>query len=227
MVKTTTSVDLQRLQKMPEKKKHIVCGYIREMSSSSEYETPITISELCLLFYTFEYDEWDKKWIGTTMNLDDDKRIITLNKNGGFSTSFLSRIAEYGYHEWKFRIISCEPWGGYLRIGIWGLQNQNDKPPNNTFFTNNQDRRNKYYAFDITQGTKYQYNHIFGNSLKYGIKCNKKDMIIDMILNFHTSSLKFKIDGIDHGKSHTIQPGQYRACVCMFNPGDSVQLLTQ
>lgn len=221
-----TTVDLSRLQRMPQKKRYTVCGFVRnEMAASSEYEIPSTIFDLCLLFYIFENDKWDLNNIGSKMEISDDKTIITTTESGGFSTTFLERIMEYGIHEWKFKIIECQRWAGYVVIGIWRLNKENDIPPTDTFFTDKNRFTNKFYSFDITQGSINQWNHQFGRPVKYGWKC-KKDSIIEMILDFQSLSLKFKIDGIDCGQSHSIESGQYKAAVSMFNPYDSIQLLS-
>eukprot|EP00483_Globobulimina_turgida_P011561 UN11583 len=195
-----SAVDLQRLNKMPQRKKDIVHGYVRPLPrvSNVNYNPPKAVADLCLLFFTFEADEWDTQYIGTKMQLMDDSVIVT---TVGFSSSYLVRIAEYGVHEWSFKITQCQPWAGYLRIGICKMRNKTDPPQNDTYFGH------KSFSFDVC-------------------KC-RTGTIIEMILDFEHLALFFKINGQDFGKSHDIERGKYRAAVCMFNRGDCVTLLPQ
>lgn len=192
----------------------LVHGYIHRYQNLFFEDIPLDLIHICLLFYGFGSDEWDLEYIcgmtleGTTITKDFGKR----------SCSYLKRIAEYGQHQWRFKLenITGQIWIGILRVEHYKSDDYTSM--NDCFHT-----KGRGYAFTPLDGNISDPET--GNySDKYGKKCNDND-IVEMHLDLEELTLGYKIDGIDYGKSHDIQKGNYRAAIYMSRANCSITLI--
>ena len=185
---------------------------------------PVDVICIILLFYGYDTDEWDKNHV-YLMHL----RGNTVTKDAGHpSNSYLERVAEYGSHEWKFKI---EKLVGKLWIGVWRVNQYYDDEPARrvcgvAFFSGG-----RGYAFSPSAGVindikkpVLSSSRGWKNVETYG-RCVTEGETIEMYLDLNSLVLGYKIGAKDYGQSHKIIAGKYRAAVWMSHAGCSITLL--
>ena len=206
------SVDLQNLKKIRPEINKLVFGYIHQYYKIDE-DVPDDIIHICLLFYGYGKDEWDNHHVHDEMINGN-----TITGQGYAANSYLKRIAESGYHEWRFKVI-CRM--GQVWIGIRRIDDDNPdaKPPMTDCFQSD----GGGYAFTPLDAN---ISHpVTGNYwIEYGQRCYD-DQIIEMYLDLDALILGYRIDDVDYGKSHDVRKGRYRAAVYMCKHGCCITLV--
>ena len=147
-----------------------------------------------------EFDQWDAKSVPLNVELRD--RTITAKKLG-YCYSCGTRSVELGIFRWRFRINNVS--SQWTDIGVVSKGNHN------------------LYSFEVMGGNVFDIN---GSRQKYGSIC-KAGSIIEMILDLDRSTLRYIIDGMDYGIAHDVEKAEYRARVCLVQPGESVTMLSE
>merc|ERR1712228_551094 len=192
-------------------RKDTVYGYIRQMTND---DIPNDIIHLCILFYA-ALDRFDRQHISSKLTLNEYDQSVKRNQAGGSANIYFENIVESGRHEWKFKIVRCQNHSGGYMIGLWKVQ-PNVAPPLDNFFAMGKE---KGYGYSISDGKK---SRLFDgcSAEQYGKRCNDGD-IVEMIVDFDSLSLSFKVNGKDQGKSHDLyKDDKYRAAVYMWYAGD-------
>ena len=210
------ALNLEKVKEINPKRKSTVYGFVRKQY---ENDVPDGVILICLLFYGYYSDKWDKDNMPKCLQLDEDKAMLThmndTNTGEGVS-AYLTEKVSSGVHAWKFKVIKC----AYdqfttMHVGLWDVNKNDGKPPINSVF------KEQGYAFATSKGQKWTSP---GGYVDWGQKC-PDGTIIDMTVNFDDLSLSFMINGRDYYKSHNIKPGTYRAAVYLYCNKDSIQLI--
>lgn len=207
------------LNEINEDTRDTVFGWIRSNNKKYKNTIPKEIFNLCLLFYGYGSDEWDKSLIPeAVMQLKENSIIKT---HDGMANAFFKRVAKYGYHEWIFNVPKHDPDDCDIMIGIWKLSKHRlrKNPPTQYIFFND---NGNGYAYHL-DGDKHDGN----KTTPYGPKCNGViyNTKVHMILDLEEKSLKFIINDQDCGKAFDVDPGEYRAAVYIYDSGYSVRFL--
>ena len=219
----------KKLELVDIKSKYTVFGFNREASDLFNYNIPIPITNLCLLFY-FQSDKWDQDCIGKGMRVDIDGILIkdSAKKRRDYATAFLTKVFSKGIHRWKFKVLSiCENAQKQYNDNNWtttiGIYPLSKIPP-------------KYicdFAFPHCGGCGFDYKlaglahfeRAKHKKRKYGKRCYVDD-IIEMIVDCDKGELSYIINGNDYGIAFSIDTNEkYRAAVNLDRAGDSIQLL--
>lgn len=193
-----------------------VSCYIRKLEIKYDHEMPKEIIIVCILFYGNDKDEWDPKYISSTMELSDNT--LTQRKRE-FGSSYGKLVIDYGIFKWKFKIHESTSYGFIL--GIRKIGEDEADLPTNTWFTNG--GYDKGYGF-VSSAAKLTGNRGYANGTKYGI-VPPKDSIIEMILDLDNLTLNYIINGKHYGKAYDIEKAEYRLGLHFYAKGDSVTLL--
>ena len=132
-----SKVHLQNLNKIKQKRKDTVIGYIRSDQSLQDMQIPDGIILICILFYGSNCDKFDPKWKGKGMILSKDDKCVH-NRNE-LANIYCKKIIDSGYHEWKFKIVKVGSDEDCLMIGLWRCS-KDCTPPLNKFFTSGKDQ---------------------------------------------------------------------------------------
>ena len=207
------ALDFAQLDRINQARKDTVTGFIRRTKNK---HIPEEIIHICMLFYAL-VDQFDPKCVDSALiKLNEETQSVIHIKDYGQTSAYLTNIVDSGRHEWKFKIVQRRD---VMLIGIWRV-GENVSPPLNTYFTNGHD---KGYAYSLSAGKRTTIRGGHSDS-KYGVKGTDGD-IVDMVLDFDKSSLSFRVNGINYGKSHDVKQGKYRAAVHLIGKGDQIQVL--
>eukprot|EP01084_Bolivina_argentea_P022832 42465_1 len=210
--------NLNNLNKISQKRKKIVYGYIHKMQSvlfaSNKGIIPKGIICICILFYG-DLDKYDPLMKAAGIKLSNDNMRAT-SQRGKAESCMLTRNVETGYYSWKFKIKKVS---GFMIIGIWMVGKETERAIN-TYFTI--DGSGYGYCCHFARITDPDSG--FTNYADYAIKC-KSGMIVEMFVDFDKLSLSYKVNGKQYGKSHDIVQHKYRAAVYMLCKGDCVEIL--
>ena len=231
-----------KLKRVNKKSNLIVYGYLRQCEttifgelskSNTYYNFPEIMLNICLIYYHI-MDKWDKKYIGETHKLSNDELSIEVSANGFFSSFGTETASPPGKYVWKFKLNAIptsfgdehnEYWG--IILGVWKI-NSGPSPLVSTYWTDcGSGGTWKYgYAYDITAGTLVDCtgsNAATGG--EYGKKCSAGDMV-EMCLDFDTSTLKLIINGKDMGVSHQdIEDTEYKLALCTYDSGSIIEIV--
>ena len=191
------------LSQIPERNKDLIFGFIRESQNNAKLNIviPVMINYLCLVYFNQNKD---------CFNAELTHHILEVNKNTiickhSFHSkccAYLRNIVSKNVHIWKFRInnpnevrsIVCD------EIGVTKAIN-----PSTTNWNG--------YALRLAGII------INGSTMKFcRSDCKKDGDLLEMMLDFNTLSLSFKINNNNFLKALDIEPGSYRAGI-RFNPG--------
>ena len=116
------------------KRKLMVCGFVRGLSSSL---FPKELIDIILSFY-HEPDKWDEKYIGSKILLNKDENSITHTDDHGHDNAYFKNIVDSGIFYWKFKLLKVGGDGWNSVFGIWPLSDPTDtkqrKPPLHQWF---------------------------------------------------------------------------------------------
>eukprot|EP01084_Bolivina_argentea_P034575 64017_1 len=209
------SVKGKALRYVDAKSKDTVFGFTRNISKTYNYNIPIVITNITLLYY-FENDNWDKTLVGDFMHIDEHNCLT--HKGDVSGTAFLTKEFDSGVHSWRFKIEKVCDYGKNdwtTTIGIFDATENMSIACNDVFV-----------RYGI--GFGYQMGHIVNcdadDFTEYGIRCKKGD-IIEMIVDCDKQELKYIINGVDYGKAFDIDKKKYRAAVNLWAKGDAIRLL--
>ena len=208
------AMNFGKLERIDQFQRDTVSGFIR---STTNTHIPEEIIHICMLFYAL-IERFDPKCIDSKMiKINEETQSVVKIRGCGQPSAYLTNIVDSGHHKWKFRIVQRT---SVMSIGIWRAQANVFPPPLDTYFTNGHDRG---YAYSLSTGKS---TAICGgqSAKKYGVRGKDGD-IVEMILDFDESSLSFMVNGIEHGKSHDVTQGKYRAAVHLIGAGDEIQFL--
>ena len=217
------SATKRALEFVDAKSKYTVFGFNREAAHLFKCIIPTPITDLCLLYY-FEYDKWDKEYIGDMMEIlgNDCLKYADQSGNGGY-TAFLKKEFDSGIHSWRFRIkkvdINAENPGAWrTTIGIFPVTDQEDLKIT----------AGGVFILHGGYGWGYQSGQVVNSAFdftKYGKRCVEND-IIQMIVDCDKGEISYTINEIEYGKAMDIKTDTlYRAAVNLCMPGDCIQLL--
>ena len=226
-----SALDLGRAKHIPSRFQRIVNGYLRISQSlltnnnDSISIIPSIIFHICLLFY-YDFDKWDSNAMGIDLMFDETNANIVRYKGREYrqtyNSAYLRRICnseEGGIYHWKFRFINLNHiWN---LIGIWKVTE--DKEPETHYFTQGRDAA---YALCVSDGKLVDRSHGGDSSKQYSCVCDNGD-ILEMYLDFETMELRYTINDQDYGKAFDVDPGKYRAAICLHQPKGAIELLRE
>ena len=210
--------------------KDTVNGYLRRIqtlfpSDNVYYNTPDLVSHWCILyFYIREKFDPNHCYKSYTISHDDTKMTRITGDNGSI---YLSRTAEYGTHEWEFKIIELKDDYWYTTIGIWKMTYDiNPEHP-----VNNCSQSNKVYGWIINDKCLTMAPEAIAigshRSREYGERVYGTGDIITMKLDLNKKELSFSVNGKDLGVAFAgIDDTEYKAMVSMNGRGDQMEILS-
>ena len=180
---------------------------------------PKLIDYICLKYYYITNDVWDPKLISKAITLTENTITIGPGCTLSGTTSFLFEIITFGAFSWKFKFE--ENFKGFAsRFGVICVDN--DDMELNKGIDKNCFLRQDYSKFcfgmqamDITDVIPNKNRFIKGD-------------ILTMTLDLNKNELQYKVNDIhinDSSLTIQIQPGNYRACVNLYETGDTITLL--
>ena len=232
----------EKLKRVNKRSNLIIYGYLRECESkifggkqdkNPFYNFPEIMKTICLIYYHIT-DQWDPQYIAPNHKLSHDGlRISNDTVTSRFESSFGQQIAHSpGKYIWKFKLLQVPKldYNAYWTVilGIWKI-NSCESPVTDDYWTGCAKDKGNWaygYAYDVTAGTLVNDN---GQNActggEYGTNCKGGD-IIEMCLDFDTSTLRFIINGEDMGPTpHQIQDTEYRLALCTFHKGSIIEML--
>ena len=226
-----STLEFGRVKHIPLRFQLIVHGYLRiSQSLLAKDDDPITIIpaiifHICALFY-YDFDEWDTNSIGKGLMFDENNPDIVKYKTiahcPAYNSAYLKRVCnseEGDVYHWKFRLLNCD--AVWNLIGIWKVTK--DGIPPSGYFTYG---TNAGYALCLQRGQLVDRNGGGGTGAEYSCECAVND-IIEMHLDFELMELRYTINGKDYGKAFDVDPGRYRAAICLQKEKGSMELLTE
>ena len=219
----STSFSLKRLKLADKSFKYRVFGYLHEYELNKSINIPIMIKYICFNYYLLT-EEFTKH---SNLNIVNEPR----NK----IQAQYSRITVYGTlpigdsdesiieYRWKFKMRQADSWIG---IGI----DSSDKEYMDTDFSASNINTSKFHCVVFNPQTAYYFdndkaNHPVGINEEFDLEKNGN---VDMILNMHEKTLRFKVDDLilspHFSMNIDFDMKIYHMAVCLADL-DSVQLL--
>ena len=213
---------LENVKNIDQSAKNCIFGYVREIQTlfpddKTYFTIPTLVIHWILLYYSM-IEKFDVQNCGETYRLSEDNTIVTKTETN-YPVAYLSKILvpETGIHKWKFKIICVSVYTTI--IGIWKTRFALD-----LFAELWQTRaRGKFYGWSATHRCITAGDNRIGKN--YGSAIKSED-IIEMIVDLDKYQIRYIHNNEDLGVAFTeIEKTTYRVCMCVYEKGNSVQLL--
>ena len=214
-------IDKNKMKKINQSATDLVNGFIREHDEREKLCTPLLINYLTVQYW-LETDNWDIDQLGYVfLEYNRVKCYGGILPQQPFGFAYLSNVVSSGVHIWIFR---CNEWGFLDRIVLrrkdcdrWGKFSDDRPIPIDG---------PEAYSFNFRGGElsgKCAPNPYYPEC--QGIWCGiESNAFIEMIANFYTMTLSYKIDSIPVPcLTKKFQAGEYVAGV-ELSSGDWVEL---
>ena len=185
----------------------VAYGYCIEVGY---YDIPQDVFNILVMFCKDLWqDKWDENMKGEYMQIISN---TIWNTADDFQNAYLCQEACSGIHIWKIQINRMANQGLHV-FGVWKMKY-------------GQPIWNNGYGYVLSCAKRTDCAHPYFLGRTYGISCSIHD-IIEMILDFNSSSLSYRVNGIDQGKAFEfIEKTTYRAAITLSEYGDSIALIS-
>ena len=205
------------------KTKDLINGYIRKYQhklfshfKNSYYNIPRIVNHICVA-YIYEPERWDENCKPDHFITSDNTIRNTKDEQG---SAFLTMRINKGINRWKLQCNHVPHSYSWHVIGIWKTRFINP-PTNKLFLTSHKNG----YGYVLSGGYLSNPERAGCSGINYGIKCKDND-IIEMIVNFESLTISFKINDEDFGTAFKIENTEYRAAVRLPTTGSQLTLLS-
>ena len=209
--------------------KVLINGFVRRIEQQFFTNHPIyshipdIVCSLCFEYYHLGKDRFDPELHGDKVELIDDTKLRMKERHA--VTAYLCNIVNTNRHEWRFRAGNKSKYG-LVYIGIWNMKIAPNKSKlNQVNYPSGPSSKNfdkQSWGLYATRGKLRGDPNRYGK--KYCQECNDGD-IIDMRLDLDKNELSYCVNDKDYGKAFDVDPGKWRAFVCLQYADDELELI--
>ena len=210
-----------KLKQIPQRKKDLAFGYLRENEHTIKSNYPQLIKYLVLI-YSNAQDDFDPNT--THQSLEINGNIIT-SKQQGDHVSYLKNVVSEGIHIWKFQWSLDMSYTTFTdsQIGVWNTKSGDPILKDVYVDCMDDDARTGYIIITHGRSTDPAGD---GRWSKEWFTKPESGSIIEMELDLNELTLKFKIDDEIRVEMKNIEKTSYRAVVGPHNKGETFTLLS-